>query len=181
MAVMNRNHNLEEISSDAFLGIELLKYQSIPQKIVLFGCLILGVGINIWGSFSGALDLTATVFITAIPIAIGVLFGCNYNEDLSLIQFLKLSFSNPAQILYSKSTEELEYLRSSAERIRQDELRKNQTVEQEEEEHRKLLYKLLLVAGIFVVVIVILLLVVSGSKTEEIHHTVSVMSVVRDV
>ena len=181
MAVMNRNPNLEEISSDAFMGIDLMKYQTMPQKIVLFVCVGLGVGVNIWGSFSGQMDLTATVFIAAIPIAIGVLFGCNYNEDLSLLQFIKLSFSNPAQILYSKSTEDLEYLRSSAERIRQEELKKNQTEEEEEEEHRKLLYKLLMVAGIVVFAFIILLFALSSSKTEEIHHTVSILSVMRDV
>ena len=125
---------------------------------------------------SRAVDIA---ILAAIPIAIGVLLGCNYNEDLSLLQFLKLSFSNPAQVLYSKSTEELEYLRGSAERIRQEELKKNQTEEEEEAEHRKLLYKLLMVAGVFVFVLIILLFVISGSKTEEIHHTVSIMSMER--
>ena len=47
MAQMNRNVNLEEIDSDALFGIDALKNQSILQKIVFFGCLIIGVLLNV--------------------------------------------------------------------------------------------------------------------------------------
>ena len=43
MAQMNRNVNLEEIDSDALFGIEALKNQTLVQKIVFFGCVLLGV------------------------------------------------------------------------------------------------------------------------------------------
>ena len=43
MAQMNRNVNLEEIDSDALFGIEALKNQTLVQKIVFFGSVILGV------------------------------------------------------------------------------------------------------------------------------------------
>lgn len=47
MAQMNRNVNLEEIDSDALFGIEALKNQTLMQKIIFFGCLILGVLANV--------------------------------------------------------------------------------------------------------------------------------------
>lgn len=47
MAQMNRNVNLEEIDSDALFGIEALKNQTLVQKIVFFGCVLLGVLANV--------------------------------------------------------------------------------------------------------------------------------------
>ena len=47
MAQMNRNVNLEEIDSDALFGIEALKNQTILQKIVFWGCVLLGVLANV--------------------------------------------------------------------------------------------------------------------------------------
>lgn len=47
MAQMNRNVNLEEIDSDALFGIDALRNQSILQKIVFFGCVIVGVLVNV--------------------------------------------------------------------------------------------------------------------------------------
>lgn len=47
MAQMNRNVNLEEIESDALLGIDALKNQTFLQKIVFFGCVGIGVVLNV--------------------------------------------------------------------------------------------------------------------------------------
>ena len=46
MVSLNRNHNLEEINSDGFLGIDMMKNQTIGQKIVLFGAVGIGKGIH---------------------------------------------------------------------------------------------------------------------------------------
>lgn len=37
MASMNRNVNLEEVNTDAFMGISYLNYQSMLQKVVFIG------------------------------------------------------------------------------------------------------------------------------------------------
>ena len=51
MASMNRNVNLEEINTDAFMGISFLNYQSLPQKIVFIGGVVAGIAINLIGTF----------------------------------------------------------------------------------------------------------------------------------
>ena len=78
MAQMNRNVNLEEIESDALLGIDALKNQTLLQKIVFFGCVGIGVVLNVslhsymehqpsyawhylWYSFYSVLHLDVTI------------------------------------------------------------------------------------------------------------------------
>ena len=52
MATMNRNVNLEEINTDTFMGIPFLNDQTIGQKIIFWGSLILGIAWNIIGNFA---------------------------------------------------------------------------------------------------------------------------------
>ena len=40
MASMNRNVNLEEVNTDAFMGISYLNYQSMLQKVVFIGGIV---------------------------------------------------------------------------------------------------------------------------------------------
>ena len=47
MASMNRNVNLEEVNTDAFMGISYLNYQSMLQKVVFIGGIVIGIAINL--------------------------------------------------------------------------------------------------------------------------------------
>ena len=51
MASMNRNVNLEEVNTDAFMGISYLNYQSMLQKVVFIGGIVIGIAINLVGTF----------------------------------------------------------------------------------------------------------------------------------
>ena len=45
MASMNRNVNLEEVNTDAFMGISYLNHQSMLQKVVFVGGIVIGIAI----------------------------------------------------------------------------------------------------------------------------------------
>jgi hypothetical protein len=171
---MNRNVNLEEINSDAFMGISYLNHQTVLQKAVFIGSIVVAIGFNLLSSFLWHLNINISVLLTLLPIGVGIAFGCNYNEDLSLIEYLKLILFNPSKSYYSKPTEDLEQLRNSANRIQQEEeLKKRQQQQASPEEQKKLLIKLLAGSAIAIILFLALLVVVKNLKTEEVHHTVS--------
>lgn len=176
MATMNRNVNLEEINSDAFMGITYLQHQTILQKVILFGNIIIAIGMNLLGNFYWNINMNIVILMTLLPLSLGVILGCNYNEDLSLAKYFKLVISKPFKEFYSKPTEDLEQLRNSAERIRMEEEQlklQNQKVSQEEQ--KKLLFQLLLGVGLTFILLILILLFIKSTKNEEVHHTVALV------
>ena len=173
MATMNRNVNLEEVGTDAFMGISYLNYQSLPQKVVFIGGIVTGVAINLVGTFVLEISINMTLVFTLIPLILGVAFGCNYNEDLSLIRYFKLLISKPSKAYYSKPTEDLTQLRMAATRIKQEEeLVRQQKEKMSDEAQRQLLIKLGIFAFIAVATVIVIIIVISATKTDEIHHMV---------
>ena len=79
MASMNRNVNLEEVNTDAFMGISYLNYQSMLQKVVFIGGIVIGIAINLVGTFLLEININVTMILTLVPILSGVAFGCNFN------------------------------------------------------------------------------------------------------
>ena len=174
MATMNRNINLEEINADAFLGISLLSHQTMLQKIVFSGGIIIAIVWNLIGNFVFHINPMVIVIFTLIPIVIGALFGCNYNYDLSLIKYIHLILYKPTTILVSKPTEDLVQIKMAASRIARDkELKERQANAVSPEEQRKLLVKVIIGAAAFILFFVIVIVLLLAGKTEEIHHIVN--------
>ena len=174
MATMNRNINLEEINSDAFLGIPFLNHQTIIQKVEFWGGIIIAVIWNILGNFVFHLNPLVIVIFTLVPILIGSIFGCNYNQDLSLIKYLYLILNKPATVLVSKPTEDFVQIKMAATRLAQDkELKEKLANAASPEEQKKLLMKLIIGAVIFIFFFVIVIVLLLAGKTEEIHHIVN--------
>lgn len=172
MAQMNRNVNLEEIESDALLGIDALKNQTFLQKIVFFGCVGIGVVLNVSLPLIYGTPTIVCVALFMVFILIGVAFGCNYTEDMTYGQFFYRFFFKPKQYLLYKSTEDVAWVEKKSEEIRKVEEEKlNRQRQADPEAQRKLLIKLiafvvgmvLLMAGVFIY---------SGSKEESMHHEV---------
>jgi hypothetical protein len=184
MATMNRNVNLEEINSDAFMGITYLAHQTVMQKMIFIGSLVASVGFNLAASFVFHMNSMVGMFISLVPLMVGILFGCNYNEDLSLYNYIHLIVSKPSKLFLSMSTEDFEKLRSSGDRIRQEEIRRNANQKATEEEQKKMLIKLGVGFAVGVLIFVILMIAVVATRnsegTEEVHHTVSALIWERD-
>lgn len=174
MATMNRNVNLEEVNSDAFMGISYLNYQSLLQKVVFVGSIVAGVAINLVGTFVFEISINLTIILTLIPLICGVAYGCNYNEDLSLIRYFKLLISKPSKAYYSKPAEDLAQLHMAADRIKQEEkLIKQQNEKMSDEAQKKLLIRLGIFAFIAIVAVIVMVIIIKAAKTDEIHHIVS--------
>lgn len=176
MAIMNRNVNLEEINTDAFMGISYLNYQTIPQKIIFVVGVVSGIGLNLLCTFLWGLGTMATLGITLVPLLIGVAFGCNYNEDLTLIRYFSLIVSKPCKKLYSAPMEDLEQIRKRAEQLKQEEAAKEAKAAQVSDEAQRRLLKMMAIIGLlFIIGIIVAVILINSLKVEEIHHTVSAL------
>lgn len=168
MATMNRNENLEEINTDALLGIPYLNYQTAGQKLFFFGSVVVSIVIMLIGSFIWNMSPGVLTFLIMIPLGIGVLFGCNYNQDLSLIKFIVLRLTNKKTTLTSQPMEDFLSNKSEivsavqVEEVDMDELK---------EQQRKLLRKVVLGCVIAIISMIIVLVIISALKeSEPIHH-----------
>ncbi len=177
MAIMNRNVNLEEINTDAFMGISYLNHQTLPQKVVFIAGIVVGVGLNLLNSFVWNMSPFISLALTLVPLLLGIAFGCNYNEDLTLIKYFSLIVSNPVKHYTSKPQEDLEQLRKKAEDIkREEEEKKAKAAQISDEAQRRLLKTMLIVGILFIVGIIVAVVIINSLKVEEIHHTVSASS-----
>ncbi len=172
MASMNRNLNLEEVNSDAFMGIPFLSHQSVVQKVIFWGSVALCVVLNLAGNFFFGLGTAITSIITVLPLSLGVAFGCNYNEDLSLIRYLVLILSRPSKVYVTKPTEDLEQLHILTKKAKSEaELEERQKVTPEQQ--KQLLIKFVVGVVIGIVFLIIIMAVLNQPKEEELHHTLS--------
>jgi len=174
MAQMNRNLNLEEVNSDAFMGIPFLNYQTILQKVIFWGSMILGIAMNLISIFVFSANANLAVLLTLLPLVFGVAFGCNYNQDLTLFQYLILTLKKPSKKYTSKPTEDIIQLRNSAKQFEQEErLRERQQNVPTAESQKKLLIKLGIGIVVFILFFVIVLGVIGKRDENELHHMVS--------
>lgn len=168
---MNRNLNLEEVNSDAFMGIPFLNHQTVLQKMVFWGCVLLCIVVNLLGNFLFQLSVSIIGMLTLLPLFPGVAFGCNYNEDLTIIRYIVLLLSKPSKTYDSMSTEDIAELNNVQKRLEEKMQEQNEVTR---DSQRKLLTKLIAGIVVGIVATVILLLLISNSKeTKEVHHTVS--------
>lgn len=173
MASMKRNVNLEEIDTDSFMGISYLKYQTLIQKVIFIMGVLMSIVIDILGTTLLELDISVTMIVGLIPLFVSIAFGCNYNEDFSLIEYIVLLISSPVKEYHSKPCEDLEQLHHSAERIRQEEeLIETQQKKASDEEQHKLLVRVVVVFVIFILAIIMIIVCMKTFKTDDIHHMV---------
>lgn len=174
MAQMNRNLNLEEVNSDAFMGIPFLNYQTVIQKMIFWGSVLIGIAMNLIGIFFFSVNANVAVLLTLLPLVFGVAFGCNYNQDLSLFQYLLLILTRPSKKYVSKPTEDIVQLRKLEKQFEQEELlRKRQQNQATAESQKKLLFKLGIGILIFIVALVVLWSALGHRDKDELHHTVA--------
>lgn len=177
MATMPRNINLEEVGTDALFGIEYLNHQTILQKIFFFGGIALGIIWNIVGNFFLHCNVALIILGTLICIFFGVILGCNFNQDLTLIQYFKLIFFHSETIYVSKPTEELKQIKqANAKMIKEKELREKQQQSVSAEEQHKFLIKVLAVVGIVFLLFVLIVILLLNGQQEDVHHIVNTAS-----
>lgn len=173
MATMNRNVNLEEINADGFIDIPYLRHQTILQKVFFWGSVVIGIGWNVVGSFVLHLDSTVQTMLTVLILGVGVLFGCNYNEDFSLLQYFYLIFFHDKVVLRTKPMEDIDQIKVSFDRIaKEEEAQRKMEEAASPEEQKKLMIRVIIGALIFVVIFIIVTTVLSSIDTEVIHHIV---------
>ena len=171
MAQMERNVNLEEIDSDALFGVDALKGQSFLQKLVFFGCLSIGILINVCFPMFLGTPRAVCVMLFLLLLFIGIAFGCNYTQDLTYGRYLYCYFFKPIVTLTYESTEDVRAIRKNAEKIQKEEeaiLQRERGADPKEQ--RKLLVKLVAFVVVFAATILSVVLFATAKKKENIHH-----------
>ena len=133
MATMNRN------ATPIFLGIPFLNYQSPFQKLIFWGSVIVGVLWNILATFVFHINSNIVVIVTIFPLMLGVLFGCNFNQDLTLFQYIILILFKPSKVYVNKPSEDLKQIKATKERMKkEEELRMREELKASPEEQKRL-------------------------------------------
>ena len=173
MAQMDRNVNLEEIDSDALFGIDALKNQTILQKIVFFGSVIVGVLLNVLLPLYFETSRIVCVFCFLSLLFLGVLVGCNYTEDMTYGKYLYYFFFHPSTKVFFESTEDVEKVRKSVEALKKEEdlmLRKKEM--EDPKAQKRLLVKVVVFSLIFSLFLGGIFLYGINRDEGKIHHQV---------
>lgn len=177
MAQMERNVNLEEIDTDSLFGIPFLSFQSLGQKVLLASCLAFSIILMVVGTV--ILDFNSYVIlgICFIPLIVGVLFGCNYNEDFSLFRYLKLILINPVKKYRSMPSEDLDQIRKKKTAVEKAEKEMLSDKDILTSDYRKKTRTILVICFCsFTLILIILFFVLSSVKDNNVHHVVSMIN-----
>lgn len=177
MVSTRRNFNLEEVNTD-LIDVPYIKNQSFLQKIIFFGGIIGGIAFIIVGQFVFHLPRLASIAVFMLCAFAAVLFGGNYNQDLTLFQYVKYKLTHNEKYLPPVSTEDAKYIEGKSREIEQKESEKARNLQTRDPAESKRLLRVLLIFLVIIVGAVIAVAVVSKSRkvdtTKIDHRTVNV-------
>lgn len=174
MAVQfERNINLEEIDSDALFGIQYLAHQTMAQKVILWGNVIIGVACFVVTQIIYQAPFLLSFFASLIFVGLGFLFGANQNEHMTVGAYLKLVFFKPIKYVNFRSTEDVSLMKEEASKLKVEEQReeRKKAVSTPEGQRRSLILVVVLMALILIFAFVIFGLK-SYKENHMTHHTV---------
>ena len=174
MAVQfERNINLEETDSDALFGIEYLAHQTMAQKVIFWGCAIIGVAIFFVTQVIYGTPFLLSFFLSLVFLGIGFLFGANQNEHMTIGGYLKLVFFKPIKYANFMSTEDVTVMKNEADKLKVEEVREERKKAVATPEGQK---RSLILVVVFMVVFIIFAFAILGLKSYKenhmTHHTV---------
>ena len=170
---LDRNVNLEEIASDGLFGIKQLEHQTMSQKVLFFGGIVLGIAIFIITDFFIHIPGVIAFFLMMLVAGIGVLFGANQTENMTMAEYLKLMLFKPVKYMEYKSTEDSYLMQEEAKNLKaEEELKLRQASAATPETQRQLLIKLIAGISIGVLVIGTLFGIALYKKSHTTHHIV---------
>ena len=162
-----RNLNLEEIESDALFGIKYLAHQTIIQKVIFWGCTIVSVALYIGAQLIWKLPFIASFAISVALCSIGILFGANQDENLTIFQYLILLLFKPSRYVPYRSTEDVYVMKDEANELKLEEEKRKLKEQQASPEAQR---RLALFVAAFGIGLFIFLGVILGIKTYKDNH-----------
>ncbi len=168
-----RNTNLEEIDSDALFGISYLAHQTIAQKIIFFGCVIIATGIFVVTQFVFKIPFIVALIVEILFGTIGFLFGANQCEYLTIAQYLKLIFFKPQKYANFSSSEDIGLMKKAVELEKAEKLKQEREKNEatEEGQRRMLIMMIALIIGT-IIFAGVLFGIRNYRANKPVHHTV---------
>ncbi len=169
-----RNLNLEEIDSDALFGIKYLSHQTTLQKIVFWSCTILSIVIYLVTQLVFKLPFIISFVICLILCGIGILFGANQDENLTIGQYLMLLLFKPSKYVPYRSTEDVYVMKDEAKelKLQEEKRKKEEQGASPEAQRRMLIFVIVFIVSIFLFLGVVISIKAYKENHYE-HHTVS--------
>ena len=177
MVSTRRNFNLEEINTD-LVDIPYVKNQTFLQKIIFFGGIIVGIALLIVFNIVLHLPQMLCGLIFIAFAFVGALFGCNYNQDLTLFQYIRYKFSHSEKYLPPVSTEDAKYIEGKSKSIESADQKKARALQTRDPAESKRLLRMLFVIGVIFAALIIGLVVFkntrkTGSSITDTHTVIN--------
>ena len=164
MPQMERNLDLENVDSDTLFGLEALKYQSIGQKILFYGCLIAGILANtVMPRFLHTPGIVNVLTFTVL-LAIGIAGGCNYTQDMSYGKYVICILFEKKKTLVFHPTEDVD-------RPQKMDAKETETPEKADPKHqKKMVAKAVLLILALITMLIGIYLYQDRKEADSIHH-----------
>lgn len=177
MVSANRNFDLEEINTD-LIDLPYIKHQTFLQKVIFVGGIAAGIGAALILTFMDVSPIVnSLIFIVSCSFA--VIFGGNYNEDLSLWKYLVLRLTKKGEYLRPSSTEDGAYLESLSADFEKSNIEKSRDLKlRDPGAQKKMLKVLIIIIVLFASLITGVFLLVALKKGREdngLHHEAAIV------
>jgi len=169
-----RNVNLEEIDSDALFGIQYLSNQTLFQKVILWGNVIVGAGTFIVTQMVYNAPFLVSFFLSLVFVGTGFLFGANQNEHMTVGEYLKLMFFKPVKYVNFMSSEDMYVMKDEAEKLKAEaEVEERRKIAATPESQRRSLILIIVLMAAFLIFACTLFGLSSYKKSHMTHHIVT--------
>ena len=170
MVSTRRNFNIEEVNTD-LMDIPYIKNQTFSQKIIFFGGIAAGIALLMVGRLVLHLPIMVNAMLFLGFAFIGVLFGGNYNQDLTLFQYLKYKFTHSEKYLRPVSTEDVKYIEGKSKEIEDKDRETARSLQtRDPQESKRMLKKLLIFLLVFIIAIASVVVFSKTKKTDTVKE-----------
>lgn len=163
----DRNVDLEEVRVSPLFELDLIRYSSKAQLLLIAGSVISSVILVIINSLFIHMDSYLATIVLSLPVCIGALFGCQYNQDLSYYDYIKCLIKNPKKTFYKKSTEDILSSKETITMFLEEKSAEKEALQKKKKKQNKII----LISSIFAfLVLVIVFMYISTRPTVEPYH-----------
>jgi flagellar biosynthesis/type III secretory pathway M-ring protein FliF/YscJ len=163
----DRNVDLEEVKASPFFELDFIKYSSKSQLCLLSCSIISSIVLIVVNSLFLHMESYLATLIMSLPVLVGALFGCQYNQDLSYYEYIKCLVTKQKKTYYKKSTEDILSSKETIKLFLEEKSAEKEQLQKKNEKKRKIL----LITSIFILIaIVIAFLYISTRPTQELYQ-----------
>lgn len=167
MFTHKRNINLEEIKTFPILETEVFKNSCWQQILLLVITIICSIVLMLYTSLFLKDDSILTIIMCLSPIAIGVLFGCQYTPEIPIYLYI-VKMLKKEEIIYNySSTEDLLQSQGYIDRYINDKCRDKEMIAKRKKQRDKSLIIIVMLVVVLLLSTIIGITALNASKAKK--------------